>query len=121
MSEVPQSGPPAASWTAPPPPTSPQYTDGPVAVRGPESLGGLLLILAGIAAGVSLLLDWLQDSDVSGWGLVRSGFDDIGDAFSSGLHTVAAIAAVVQAGMAVLIVTQLRRVPPLDQAETPSH
>lgn len=92
MSEVPPpgttngpQGATASSWTAPPPPTSPQYTDGPVAVRGPESLGGLLLILAGIAAGVSLLLDWLEDSDVSGWGLVRNGFDDIGDAFSSGL------------------------------------
>jgi DHA2 family multidrug resistance protein-like MFS transporter len=36
------------------------------------------------------------------------------DAFSSGLHTVAAIAAIVQAGMAILIVTQLRRIPPLD-------
>lgn len=35
------------------------------------------------------------------------------DAFSSGLHTVAAVAAVVQAGMAILVVTQLRRVPPL--------
>ena len=34
---------------------------------------------------MSLVLDWLADSDVSGWGLVRSGFDDIGDAFSSGL------------------------------------
>jgi MFS transporter, DHA2 family, multidrug resistance protein len=41
------------------------------------------------------------------------------DAFSSGLHTVAAITGVVAAGMAVLIVTQLRRIPPLNQAETP--
>lgn len=39
------------------------------------------------------------------------------EAFTSGLHAVAAIAAVVQAAMAVLIVTQLRRVPPLGQAE----
>jgi DHA2 family multidrug resistance protein-like MFS transporter len=38
------------------------------------------------------------------------------DAFSSGLHTVAAITGVVVAGMAVLIVTQLRDIPPLDQA-----
>ena len=36
------------------------YSDRPVALRGPESLGGLLLILAGIAAGISLLLDWLD-------------------------------------------------------------
>jgi hypothetical protein len=65
--------------------TTPPYDDRPVAFRGPESLGGLLLILAGIAAGVSLLLDWLKADDVSGWGLVRAGFDDLGDAFDSGL------------------------------------
>ena len=65
--------------------TAPTYDDRPVAFRGPESLGGLLLILAGIAAGISLLLDWLKDDDVSGWGLVRAGFDDLGDAFDSGL------------------------------------
>jgi DHA2 family multidrug resistance protein-like MFS transporter len=41
------------------------------------------------------------------------------DAFSSGLHTVAAVTGVVVAGMAVLVVTQLRRIPPLNQAEAP--
>ena len=41
------------------------------------------------------------------------------DAFSSGLHTVAAVTGVVVAGMAVLIVTRLRRIPPLNHAETP--
>jgi DHA2 family multidrug resistance protein-like MFS transporter len=40
------------------------------------------------------------------------------DAFTSGLHTVAAITGVVVAGMAVLIVTQLRGIPPLDRAVT---
>ena|SRR5690349_13101510 len=65
--------------------TAPQYSDRPVAVRGPESLGGLLLILAGLVAAVSLVLHWLDDSDVSGWGLVRKGFDDLGDVVSSGL------------------------------------
>jgi hypothetical protein len=65
--------------------TAPPYSDRPVAFRGPESLGGLLLILAGIAAGISLLLDWLERGDVSGWGLLRAAFDDLGDAFSSGL------------------------------------
>jgi DHA2 family multidrug resistance protein-like MFS transporter len=39
------------------------------------------------------------------------------DAFSSSLHTVAAITGVVVAGMGVLIVTKLGRIPPLDQAE----
>jgi hypothetical protein len=65
--------------------TAPHYSDRPVAIRGPESLGGLLLILAGLVAAVSLVLHWLTHSDVSGWGLVRTGFDDLGEAFSSGL------------------------------------
>jgi hypothetical protein len=65
--------------------TSPQYSDAPVAFRGPESLGGLLLILAGVAAAISLLLDWLAADDVSGWGLVRRGFDDLGKIFETGM------------------------------------
>ena len=65
--------------------TTPPYSDRPVAFRGPESLGGLLLILAGVAAGISLLLDWLKDDDISGWGLLRNALDDVPDAFSSGL------------------------------------
>ena len=65
--------------------TAPHYSDGPVAFRGPESLGGLLLILAGIAAAISLLLDWLAADDVSGWGLVRRGFDDLGGIFETGM------------------------------------
>jgi hypothetical protein len=65
--------------------TAPHYSDRPVAIRGPESLGGLLLILAGLVAAVSLVLHWLAHHDVSGWGLVRMGFDDLGEAFSSGL------------------------------------
>ena len=76
---------PGATAFGGPDATTPPYDDRPVAFRGPESLGGLLLILAGIAAGISLLLDWLKDDDVSGWGLVRAGFDDIGDVFDSGL------------------------------------
>jgi hypothetical protein len=65
--------------------TAPPYSDRPVAFRGPESLGGLLLILAGIAAGISLLLDWLADGDLSGWGFLRRAFDDLGGAFGNGL------------------------------------
>jgi hypothetical protein len=65
--------------------TAPPYSDRPVAIRGPESLGGLLLILAGLVAAVSLVLHWLAGHDISGWGLVRDGFGDIGGAFSSGL------------------------------------
>lgn len=71
--------------------TTPDYSARPVAIRGPESLGGLLLILAGIAAAVSLLLDWLDGEDVSGWDLVRGGFDDLGAIFDTGLWQPLAI------------------------------
>jgi UDP-N-acetylmuramyl pentapeptide phosphotransferase/UDP-N-acetylglucosamine-1-phosphate transferase len=85
MSEpLPPATPGATAYGAPET-TVPAYSDRPVAIRGPESLGGLLLILAGLVAAVSLVLDWLNHSDVSGWGLVRKGFDDLGDVFSSGL------------------------------------
>src|SRR5215203_752667 len=80
-----------ASYGAPPAATQPVYSDGPVALRGPESLGGLLLILAGIAAAVSLLLDWLADDDASGWSFVREGFDDLGSVFDNGLWQPLAI------------------------------
>jgi hypothetical protein len=71
--------------------TAPRYSDRPVAFRGPESLGGLLLILAGIAAGISLLLDWLADDDASGWSFVREAFDDLGSVFDNGLWQPLAI------------------------------
>lgn len=71
--------------------TTPRYAERPVALRRPESLGGLLLILAGIAAGLSLLMDWLADDDISGWGLVRAGFDDLGNIFDEGLWQPLAI------------------------------
>jgi hypothetical protein len=80
----------ASAYTPPADPvpagdTTPQYSDRPVAFRGPESLGGLLLILAGVAAAISLVLDWLADADISGWSLVRGGFDDLAGSFANGL------------------------------------
>ena len=65
--------------------TTPPYSDRPVTIRGPESLGGLLLILSGLVAAVSLILHWVAHRDVSGWGYVRKGFDDVGGVFASGL------------------------------------
>ena len=68
--------------TAPPPPagyaprTVAEHSTRPVRVRRPDGLAGLLLILAGIAAGVSLLLRWLPGSQLTGWDLARRGFDD---------------------------------------------
>jgi hypothetical protein len=68
-------------------PTQPDYSTRPVAVRGPASLAGLLLILAGIAAGVSLALRWLTSTTDIGLDLVRRGFDELGGGFSDLLDT----------------------------------
>jgi hypothetical protein len=66
--------------------TTPVYSARPVAVRGPDSLGGLLLILAGIAAAVSLVLDWVDvDVDATGLDMVRDGFRDLGEIVDNGL------------------------------------
>jgi hypothetical protein len=70
--------------------TTPQYTTQPVAVRRPDILAGLLLLLAGAAAAVSLILDWLSgQDDVTGLDLVRDGLSafgvSTGEGFSSGL------------------------------------
>ena len=54
--------------------TAPQYSTSPVSLRRPDWLAGLLLVLAGIAAGISLLLDWAQDAN--GWDLVKDGFQN---------------------------------------------
>jgi len=75
---------PGATAYGDPEATSPLYSDRPVVLRGPESLGGLLLILAGIVAAISLVLDWLADDTISGWGLLRKAFADLGGAFTDG-------------------------------------
>jgi hypothetical protein len=76
----------ATAASGPPPgTTAPAYSSEPVAYRGPESLGGLLLILAGIAAAISLVLDWLADEDGTGLDLVRDGFEELGAITDNGL------------------------------------
>ena len=50
----------------------------PVAVRRADVVAGLLLVLAGLAAALSLLLRWLKDADITGWDLVRRGIDEFG-------------------------------------------
>jgi hypothetical protein len=99
---------PASQDPAPADSTAPDYSDQPVAFRRPESLGGLLLILAGIAAGISLLLDWLADDDISGWGLVRNGFHDLGAIFDEGLWQPLAI---VLGGGVLLVLGALMWLP----------
>jgi hypothetical protein len=75
--------------------TSPQYSTAPVAIRRGDAFAALLLILAGIAAGVSLLLQWLRGSDVKGWDILKDGFtalgDDVGSFFSDGFWEPLAI------------------------------
>ena len=77
-----------AGATASGPPTdttTPVYSAEPVAARGPDSLGGLLLILAGIAAAISLVLDWVDGEDTTALDLVREGFEDLGGIVDNGL------------------------------------
>jgi len=57
--------------------TAPDYSLRPVAVRRTDPLASLLLLLAGIAAGVSLLLTWLPHSDLTGLDLVRRGMSQL--------------------------------------------
>jgi hypothetical protein len=70
--------------------TTPQYSTQPVKIRRGDALAALLLILAGIAAGVSLLLSWLPGDDTKGLDILKLGFRTIsnkgwGELFSSGL------------------------------------
>jgi hypothetical protein len=62
-----------------------------VAVRRADALAALLLILAGIAAGVSLVLHWLADTNQTGWTLLRDGLRHIRGSFSNGLWQPEAI------------------------------
>jgi hypothetical protein len=57
--------------------TRPDYRDVPVVVRRADTLAGLLLLLAGIAAGVSLLVVWFHGG-ATGLDLIRDGIDDLG-------------------------------------------
>jgi hypothetical protein len=76
--------------------TTPQYSTQPVKIRRADAFGALLLILAGIAAGVSLLLSWLPRDDSKGLDILKLGFKTIGDEgwgefFSSGMWQPVAV------------------------------
>lgn len=68
--------------------TAPTYSTTPIALRRPDAFAALMLVLAGVAAGVSLLLRWVSGEDPNGLDLVRRGFeiigDSVGEVFSSG-------------------------------------
>ena len=66
--------------------TAPPWSTGPVVLRRPDVLAGLLLVLAGIAAAASLVLPWLADADDDrGLDLLRRGLGDLGDLATTGL------------------------------------
>jgi hypothetical protein len=98
-----------AGATAPYETTTPVYSASPVAVRGPDSLGGLLLILAGVAAALSLVLDWVDldvghgglDVDATGLDMVRDGFGDLDQVVDNGLWEPMAV--VLGGGLLLLL------------------
>ncbi len=59
--------------------TAPKYSTTPIALRRPDAFAALMLVLAGVAAAVSLFLNWIDGEDESGLDLVRRGFDTFGD------------------------------------------
>ena len=75
--------------------TAPKYTTTPIAIRRSDPAAGLLLVLAGVAAAVSLLVDWVAGESESGLDLLRIGFDTFGEGFgevfSSGIWQPLAI------------------------------
>ncbi len=67
----PQATGPQQSW---PGRTQPEWSDRPVVVRRADTVAGLLLLLAGFAAGTRLLVVWVHGGR-SGMDLVRTGFE----------------------------------------------
>jgi hypothetical protein len=89
--------------------THPEYTAAPVAIRRADPFAGLLLVLAGIAAGVSLLLVWVRGGDI-GLDLVRGGVEDVanGALWSTGSWQPLAV---VFGGAALFLLGLLMYVP----------
>lgn len=71
------------SYTDSAPDQNTAYAAEPVAVRRPDSFAGMLLVVAGVATGISLLLDWVDGS--AGYDIFRTAFDNAGSFFSDGV------------------------------------
>jgi hypothetical protein len=88
--------------------TAPDYPTGPAALRRPDVTAALLLVLAGVAAGISLLLRWLSGRDDRGMRLVRRGFEEFGDLGASGFWQPLAV---VLGGAALFVLGLLMFLP----------
>ena len=69
------------------PASAPEQSPARRASRRQDPVGSLLLLVAGIAAGISLLLRWLAEDDVTGLSLVRDGFSALGTGIGNVLST----------------------------------
>ena len=67
--------------------TAPKYSTTPIPLRRPDAFAALMLVLAGLAAAVSLFLNWLDGEDESGLDLVKRGFETFGDGFGEVFST----------------------------------
>jgi hypothetical protein len=88
--------------------TTPPSATRPVAFRRPDVAAALLLVLAGVAAGIALLLPWLADRDDSGLELVRRGLDEMGNLGDTGFWQPLAV---VFGGAALLLLGLLMFLP----------
>jgi hypothetical protein len=68
-------GPSGPDWGSNDDATEPEYSSRPVAFRRPDALAALLLILAGVAAAVSLPLRWVRGNKATGWDIAHRGID----------------------------------------------
>jgi hypothetical protein len=105
-------GQPGSGWGSPGDATEPRYSSRPVVFRRPDALAGLLLVLAGIAAGVSLLLHWVSGVQDTGWDIVHSGIDagrsGVAEVFAQGYWEPMAV---VAAGAVLFVLGLLLFVP----------
>lgn len=67
--------------------TTPDYSSAPMTAKRQDPVASLVLLLSGIAAGLSLLLPWLANDDVTGLTLVRKGFGALGDGVGEVVRT----------------------------------
>lgn len=98
--------------------TTPAWSTEPVAVRRADSVGAFLLLLAGLAAGLSLLLPWTPGGR-NGLGLLRDGLGQLGSdwtgVFDSGLWEPLAVlfggGVLLLLGLLLLVPAKAHRFP----------